>query len=152
MQKASQQLNDMVRSCTNPLGYELVGVEMMSRNKGGHLLRIYIDKEGGVTAEDCQQVSHQVSGVLDVEDPIQGEYALEVSSPGLDRPLFELKHFSQFVGEVVRVKLHAAISGRRNYKGKIVAIEGDEVQLEVDGETVVIPFASLDSARLVPVF
>lgn len=152
MQKAPQQLVDMIRDAIAPLGYELVGVELLSRNKGGHLLRLYIDKEGGVNLDDCQKASHQVSGVLDVEDPIRGEYALEVSSPGADRPLFELDHFVRFVGQMVRVKLNSAINGRRNFKGEIVAVEGEDVQLSVDGEIVVIPFASFESARLVPVF
>ena len=101
---------------------------------------------------DCEKASHQVSGVLDVEDPIKGDYALEVSSPGLDRPLFEKAHFEQFAGQVARVKLNVALEGRSNYKGTIIEVDGDDVVLQVDGESVRLPFAQLSSARLVPQF
>ena len=111
MRKAPPQLTALVQSAVDALGYELVGVEYLSRPTAGHLLRIYIDREGGIGLADCEKVSHQVSGVLDVEDPIRGGYALEVSSPGLDRPLFEKAHFERFVGEVARIKLHAAVNG-----------------------------------------
>ena len=140
----------MVRGAVEALGYELVGVEYLSRPKAGHLLRIYIDSAQGIDLDDCERVSHQVSGVLDVEDPIRGEYALEVSSPGFDRPLFELAHFERFVGEVARVKLRHALQGRSNYKGVIEAVEGDDVVMQVEGEPVRLPFAQVASARLVP--
>jgi len=143
---------DLVRGAVEALGYELVGVEYMARPAAGHLLRIYIDSAGGVGLTDCERVSHQVSGVLEVEDPIRGEYALEVSSPGLDRPLFEKAHFEQFAGHVARVKLNAALNGRSNYRGTIVEVDGDDVVLEVEGESVRLPLAQLSSARLVPQF
>jgi len=152
MNKAPQHLHDLVAGVVVPLGYELVGVELLSRDKAGHLLRIYIDAEKGVGVKDCTKVSHQMSGVLDVEDPIRGEYALEISSPGLDRPLFELQHFEQFVGNLVRVKLNTAVAGRRNYKGTIVSVDGSEIGLLIDGETVQVNFEQIDSARLVPEF
>jgi ribosome maturation factor RimP len=152
MHKAPAHLTELIRGAVEGLGYELVGVEYLPRPKAGHLLRIYIDSAQGVGLNDCEKVSHQVSGVLDVEDPIAGDYALEISSPGLDRPLFEKAHFQRFVGEVVRVKLNAAMDGRSNYKGPILAVEGDELVLEVDGETVRLPMARVASARLVPEF
>jgi ribosome maturation factor RimP len=150
MQKAPPELTAMIRSAVGALDYELLGVEFLARPKAGHLLRLYIDKEGGVGLDDCEKVSHQVSGVLDVEEPIRGEYALEVSSPGLDRPLFELAHFERFVGQMARVKLTAPMNGRSNFRGEILAVEGDDVVLEVDGEAMKLPFARLASARLVP--
>ena len=154
MHKAPAQLREMVRGAVEALGYELVGVELLSRPKGGHLLRIYIDQEQGIGLEDCERVSHQVGGVLDVEDPIKSDYALEVSSPGLDRPLFEKAHFERFNGQVARVKLNGALNGRSNYKGVIVGVEGDDVLLEVEteSESVRLPFARIASARLVPEF
>jgi len=152
MHKAPPHLTDLVRGAVEVLGYELVGIEYLSQPKAGHLLRIYIDSEDGIGLGDCEKVSHQVSGALEVEDPIRGEYALEVSSPGLDRPLFEKAHFERFVGRVARIKLIAALNGRSNYKGTIVAVDGDDVVLQVEGESVRLPLAQLSSARLVPQF
>jgi ribosome maturation factor RimP len=126
--------------------------EVLPRAKAGHLLRLYIDSGQGVGLDDCEKVSHQVSGLLDVEDPIAGEYALEVSSPGLDRPLFEKAHYERFLGHVARVKLSAPLNGRSNFKGPIIGVEGEELLLEVDGEPVRLPIAHVASARLVPEF
>jgi ribosome maturation factor RimP len=152
MHKAPPNLTELVRGAVEALGYELVGAELLSRPKAGHLLRIYIDSEGGVGLTDCEKASHQVSGVLEVEDPIKGDYALEVSSPGLDRPLFEKAHFEQFAGHVARVNLNVALEGRSNYKGTIIEVDGDDVVLQVEGEPVRLPFAQMSSARLVPQF
>ncbi|MCG6965630.1 MAG: ribosome maturation factor RimP [Chromatiaceae bacterium] len=152
MHKAPPHLTDLVRGAVEAIGYELVGVEYLSRPSAGHLLRIYIDSERGVGLGDCEKVSHQVSAVLDVEDPIPGDYSLEVSSPGLDRPLFEKAHFERFVGQMARVKLNAALNGRSNYKGTIVEVDGDDVVVLVEGESVRLPFAQISSARLVPQF
>ena len=152
MNKAPPHLQALVDRAVTALDYELVGVELLTRPKAGHLLRVYIDSPTGIGLEDCERVSHQVSGLLDVEDPIKSDYALEVSSPGLDRPLFELAHFSRFVGEEVRVKLKSAMNGRSNYKGVIRDVRGDEVVVEVDGEPVSLPFTQSASARLVPAF
>lgn len=152
MQSAPPQLSAMIRGAVEGLGYELVGVEYLPRPKAGHLLRIYIDSADGVGLDDCEKVSHQVSGVLDVEDPIASEYALEVSSPGLDRPLFEKAHFERFTGHVARVKLKVALDGRSNFKGQILGVEGEELLLELDGEPVRLPLAQIGAARLVPEF
>ena len=152
MNKAPPHLTDLVRRAAQGLGYELLGIEYLSRPQAGHLLRIYIDSPDGIGLTDCEKVSHQVSGVLEVEDPIKGEYALEVSSPGLDRPLFELAHFARFAGHTARVKLNAALNGRSNYKGTIVEIDGHDVVMQVEGELIRLPFAQFASARLVPQF
>lgn len=143
---------DLVRGVVEPMGYELVGVEHLSQGESGDLLRIYIDKDIGVGLEDCTAVSHQLSGVLDVEDPIAGEYNLEVSSPGLDRPLFELAHFQRFAGQEIKLKLSRALDGRRNFRGLLMGVEGDTVLMQVDGETYRLPYGQIDSARLVPKF
>jgi ribosome maturation factor RimP len=152
MHKAPPLLTDLVRRAVEAQGYELVGVEYLSHSRARHLLRVYIDSEQGIGLEDCEKVSHQVSGMLDVEDPIRGEYSLEVSSPGLDRPLFEKAHFERFVGQVARVKLNAALNGRSNFKGIILEVDGDDVVMQVEGEPVRLPFAQMASARLVPEF
>jgi ribosome maturation factor RimP len=152
LNKAPPHLQALVDRAVTALDYELVGVELIARPKAGHLLRVYIDGPTGIGLGDCERVSHQISGLFDVEDPIKSDYALEVSSPGLDRPLFEPAHFSRFVGEVVRVKLQTAMDGRSNYKGVIRDVVGDEVIVEVDGEPVSLPFTQIASARLVPAF
>jgi ribosome maturation factor RimP len=152
MHKAPPQLTELARGAVEALGYELVGVEYLSQPKAGHLLRVYIDSEDGIGLADCERVSHQLSGVLEVENPIRSEYSLEVSSPGLDRPLFDKAHFERFVGEVARVKLSAAVDGRSNFKGTILEVDGDDVVLQVDGDAVRLPFAQMSSARLVPQF
>jgi ribosome maturation factor RimP len=134
------------------MGYELVGVEFHA----GHahaLLRVYIDRENGVNLDDCQRVSHQVSGILDVEDPVAGRYTLEVSSPGLDRPLFEAKHFIRFAGSEARIQLRELLEGRRKLLGRLRGMDGDLVVL-VDGEGREwrVPLERIEKARLVPEF
>ena len=150
MHRASETLVNIVRRVVEPMGYELVGVEYLTGYQGGNLLRVYIDTEDGIQLEDCTAVSHQLSGVLDVEDPIPGEYNLEVSSPGMDRPLFERRHFEQFAGQVVSIKLAPGLEGRRKYKGLLKGIEGETILIEVDGELFHLAFDQVHSARLVP--
>lgn len=152
MYQAPEALIEVVRGVVEPMGYEFVGLEYISRSKSGHLLRVYIDIDRGVVLDDCEAVSRQLSAVLDVEDPIPGEYALEVSSPGLDRPLFELAHFVRFKGETARVTLARPIDGRRRFKGVIEAVVGEDIRLLVDGEVVVLPIGDIEGARLVPDF
>lgn len=134
------------------MGYELVELEARSNPKGG-LVRVYIDKPGGVGLEDCEQVSHQVSGVLDVEDPMPGQYNLEVSSPGLDRPLRKPEHFAGAVGSRVKLELNAPLAdGRWRFTGTLAAFEDGRVTLDVDGEAVVLETDALKRARIVPEF
>lgn len=152
MQRSPEKLTALVRSVVEPMGYELVGVEYLSGYQGGNLLRVYIDGEEGIQLDDCTRVSHQLSGVLDVEDPIPGEYNLEVSSPGMDRPLFTKEHFERFVGHKVNIKLSSTLPGRRKYKGVLKGIEESEVLIEVDGTLFRLPFDQIQDARLVPEF
>jgi len=102
--------------------------------------------------EDCADISRQVSAVMDVEDPIPGEYRLEVSSPGMARPLYSLDQFTRFQGHHVALKLRTAFDGRRKYQGLLVGVEGDEVLLQLDGEEYCFPIESIDSAHIVPQF
>ena len=133
------------------LGYELVELDAPGGGGPG-TLRIYIDREAGITVEDCERVSHRVSGVLDVEDPIPGHYVLEVSSPGLDRPLRTEAHYARQLGHVVKVVLAPGKPGRRRYKGRIVAAADGLIEIEVDGERVSLSLSDIESARLVPEF
>ncbi|HUQ51723.1 MAG TPA: ribosome maturation factor RimP [Gammaproteobacteria bacterium] len=130
------------------MGFELADIDAYFGRRG--LLRLYIDRAGGVTVDDCQRVSEQVGALLDVEDPLPGSYVLEVSSPGFDRRLRTLAHFERFGGEQVKVELKDAREGRRNFKGRLVGVEGSEVLLEVDGELTRLPFGDIAVARLAP--
>ena len=146
-----QQISEMISPLIEALGCELWGVEYLSQGRHS-VLRIYIEKEPKVEIEDCEKVSRQVSGLLDVEDPISGQYTLEVSSPGMDRLLFTLDHYRRFVGEQLAVKLARAFEGRKKFQGQLVGIEDDEIILHVDGEEYVLPFESIDKANIVPTF
>jgi len=152
MRSAPERLTALLRQEVELLGYELVGVELLGQGKGGALLRIYIDHAQGITLDDCAQVSHQVSGVMDVEDPIHERYRLEVSSPGLDRPLFELADFARFAGSQARIKTRAKLQERHRFKGLLKGVEEDQVLLEEDGTLYRIPIGEIDKARLVPEF
>lgn len=149
MKQASERLYQLIEPIVIGMGYEAVGIEFDQHRR---VLRIYIDKPEGITADDCSRVSHQVSGVLDVEEPITGSYSLEVSSPGLDRPLFKLEHFAQFAGQIARLHLRRALDGRRNFKGLLCGACNEQVTIEVDGESYAIPYDSIETARLVPNF
>jgi len=157
MRQLENELTGLVRSVVEPMGYELVGVERFRRSGQGVVLRVYIDhpngaRTQGITLDDCGRVSHQLSGVLDVEDPIASHYDLEVSSPGLDRPLFTAEHFERFQGQKVRIRAAVELDGRRNFEGRIAGLERALVLLRVDSEVREIPLAMIESARLVPEF
>lgn len=147
--KEPDRLARLIEPIVAQLGYELVGIEFDGRAR---VLRIYIDRAEGIVVDDCSRVSYQVSGMLDVEDPIPGHYQLEVSSPGLDRPLFKLTHFQRFIGSVASIRLRTPIDNRRRVKGRLVGVEGDDVLVEEDTGTLRLPFDAIDRARLVPEF
>jgi ribosome maturation factor RimP len=148
MAQASEKLVAIIEPAITALGFELIGVEYMPQGRHS-LLRIYIDHEDGITVDNCGDVSHQVSAVLDVEDPIRGEYTLEVSSPGLDRPLFTLAHYERYVDNMVEVRLHAPLHGRRKFKGRILGVDGDEVILDMDGEEYRLAIGNVEKAHLI---
>ncbi len=146
---SKQQLEDLLRPVVESLGCQLWGLEYLSQ--GRHTtLRLYIDSPGGIGVEHCEQVSRQVSAIMDVEDPIAGEYTLEVSSPGLDRPLYTLEQFKQYVGEKISLRLRQAFEGRRKFQGLLNGVENDEVLLVVDNEEYVLPFEWIEKARVEP--
>ena len=128
-------------------GYELLDVRLTS-DRGRTVLQVFIDHEEGVTLEDTTQVTHLIDPVLDVEDPIDTSYDLEVSSPGLDRPLRTREHFRRHAGEVVRIRTFEPIDGRRNYQGRLLGCEDDEVRVEVDGVEHRVPIAAIERANV----
>ncbi|MEI6413756.1 MAG: ribosome maturation factor RimP [Pseudomonadota bacterium] len=152
MRGVADRLVEAVLKPVAALGCELVGIEWQARPWGYSLLRVYIDKTEGVTVEDCARVSDQLSGILDVENPVPGRYRLEVSSPGLDRPLFELEQVTRFIGQQARLRLERKIDGQRNLVGILKGIEGNAVLLESDNQVHRVPWDTVSSARLVPIF
>jgi ribosome maturation factor RimP len=147
-----KQLEEILRPVVEGLGYEFWGIEFRAQ---GHqsLLRLFIDDaENGIGIEDCESVSRQASGVMDVEDPIQTEYTLEVSSPGMDRPLFRLEQYQAFVGHQLQLRLRMAFEGRRKFQGLISGVEGDDVVVLMDNHEFLLPFDSIEKANIVPVF
>ncbi len=144
------KLTELLRPAVEGLGYELVGIEHLPMGKHT-VLRIYIDSSNGITVSDCSQVSHQVSGVLEVEEPIKGQFTLEVSSPGIDRPLFNFEQFKQFVGSKVKIKLYHAIEGKRKITGLIESIEGEDINVkDADSDTVFqLHIDDIDTANII---
>jgi len=143
------ELQKLLEPTIEGLGYELTDLEVRLGSKGG-LVRLTIDKSDGIDLEDCEKVSHAVSALLDVEDPVASNYSLEVSSPGLDRKLTKVEHFQRFEGEILKVTMRLPIQGRRRFRGKLVSSDEENIVVEVDGESHSLPLAMLDTARLVP--
>ena len=150
MSKRAEQLKELLAPVVEDLGYTLWGVQYLQGR--GAVLRLFIDHDDGINVDDCALVSHEVSGVLDVEDPIPGDYNLEVSSPGLDRPLFELSHSERYQGESVQLTLLAPVAGKRKMTATLVAVDGDTLVMELDGESLRVPYSQVDRARLQPRF
>ncbi len=150
MKKIDPVLHEQLSTLISSMGYELVGYEVVPQGRQ-MIFRIYIDSPTGLTIDDCGKVSSQVSAMMDVADPIQGRYSLEVSSPGIDRPLFELGHYQRFVGSRVKIKLHVPINRRRQYKGVLKRVEGDNIYLLMDdtGEEVELPFSAIEKANVI---
>ena len=144
-----QRLNELLQPLVEDLGYEFVGLEYNSNPKHA-LLRIYIDHENGVAIEDCETVSRESAALLDVKDPIRSHYNLEVSSPGLDRPLFTPAHYRQFAGCAAQINLFAPQDGRRKFSGPILGADEDSVRMEQDGSEVALNFANIIKAKLIP--
>lgn len=144
------ELQAIVDPAVRALGFELWGLEHIAQGRHS-LLRIYIDGESGVTVDDCAEVSRQVSAVMDVEDPISGEYTLEVSSPGINRTLFQLEQYTRYIGEPVKLRLRAPFEGRRKFSGSLAGIEGDDVVVRIEDEEYLLPFGSIEKAVVEPV-
>ncbi len=148
----AQQLTQLISPIVTTLGLECLGVEY-GQHSSNSLLRIYIDvADRPVTVEDCEIVSREVSALMDVNDPISGHYTLEVSSPGLDRPLFTAAQFERFVGSVAKVSVSLPISGRKRFQGRILRVADQSIVLDQDGLEVTIGHDNVEKARLVPDF
>jgi len=156
-------LEEMIHPIVEGLGFECWGIEFVSQGKHS-VLRIYIESlagakgsdseqsESGVELKDCELVSRQISGVLDVEDPISGDYTLEVSSPGMDRPLYNLSHYERFKGSHVALKLRMPYEGQRKFAGVLNGVEGNDIVLQVEQEEYLFPVEAIEKANVVPQF
>jgi ribosome maturation factor RimP len=149
MDNTAKGLHQLLKPVVESLGYELFGIEHVP-GRHSALVRVYIDNEAGITLNDCERVSQQISGVLDIEDPIRGHYILEVSSPGLDRLLFTPAHFRRFAGNTIKMELRQAVSGRRKLTGKLIGMQTDMVIIIDNGKEYCIPFNIIGKTRLVP--
>lgn len=150
MRKIDPVLHERLVTLISSMGYELVGCELLPQGRQV-LFRIYIDSPGGVTVDDCSKVSYQVSAMMDVEDPIQGSYSLEVSSPGIDRPLFELEQYQRYIGKRVKIRLYSPVNQRRQFKGVLQSVQGEDIYLLTDEtkEAVKLPFSLIEKANLI---
>ena len=147
--KGPERLVRLIEPVVEGLGYEMVGVEFDSHLR---VLRVYIDQETGIGLDDCTAVSHQLSGLLTVEDPVPGNYHLEVSSPGMDRPLFTVEHYNRVLGSLIRLQTYRPIGLRRRFKGRLVALSEGMVVIKDDTTEIQIPFDAIEKARVIPEF
>jgi ribosome maturation factor RimP len=143
------ELTKLLQPTIEQLGYELWDLEAKLGGKGG-VVRVFIDQPGGIGLEDCEKVSLAISALLDVEDPLPGQYNLEVSSPGLDRKLSKVEHFQRFKGETLKVSMRFPIEGRKRFRGPLVSSDDENIVVEVDGDSHSLPIATIDTARIVP--
>lgn len=148
MKLDSDGLTALFAPIVEGLGFSLWGVDF--RHSQHHaLVKVYIDHEDGITVDNCSEVSHQISGILDVEDPITVAYTLEVSSPGLERPLMKQEHYLAYVGQEIKVRLSWAIQERKNYLGTLTQVSEDEITIKVDGELFELPINAVKRANLI---
>lgn len=144
-----EELAALLEPTVARMGYELADLEVRLGGKGG-FVRVFIDKPEGISLDDCEQVSRAISAILDVEDPVPGQYDLEVSSPGLDRKLTKVEHFQRFIGETLKVSMRFPVAGRRRFRGQLLSVDDENIEVEVDGQAHTLSLAAIDTARLVP--
>jgi ribosome maturation factor RimP len=150
MSHIDAELYTRLEQLITSMGYELVGCEMQPQGRR-FIFRIYIDAATGVGVDDCSKISHQVSAMLDVEDPFDSRYSLEISSPGIDRPLFKLDHYKKFIGNKIKLKLHVPIANQRNFKGVLKRVKDDNLDFIVEGsnEEITVRFDMIEKANLI---
>ena len=143
-----KDLETLLEPTITALGFELLGYECVSQ-ANSQLVKLYVDSANGVHIGDCERISRQVSAVLDVEDPFSGRYRLEVSSPGLDRPLFKLAHYQRFLGSHIKLRLRFPREGQRNFTGQLTKVENEEIFLQTEQELLSVNINDIDKARLI---
>jgi len=151
MSTLTERLCELLTPTIEGMGFMLWGIEYLPQGKHS-LLRIYIDHEDGINIDHCEAVSRQVSGILDVEDIVSGHYSLEVSSPGIDRMLFFPKQYHHYCGDNIAVRVHTPVNGQRKFKGKLLSVTEEGIELEFSGRTANIPFDNIDKANVIPNF
>lgn len=144
-----RDLTALLEPVVESLGFELVWVQRAGDGQDT-VIRVYIDAPDGIVVEDCERVSREISALMDVEDPVPGQYTLEVSSPGLDRPLVKPRHFDAVIGSDIKVRLGPHIDGRKRFRGRLDGRTGEMIDMTVDGESYQLALADIESARLVP--
>ncbi|EDP98934.1 ribosome maturation factor RimP [Shewanella benthica] len=151
MATIEKKLEEMLSSPVEALGHRLWGLEYIQAGKHS-ILRVYIDNDNGIFIEDCAETSRQISAVLDVEDPISTEFTLEVSSPGVDRPLFSAEQYGSYIDETVKIQLTMPVGGSRNLKGTVIGVEGQTLTLSVDGNELIIALDNIRRGNLIAKF
>jgi ribosome maturation factor RimP len=142
------KIEELITPIINSLGYDLVRVQIL--DEGTKTLQIMVDRldEANLTVDDCSVISKEISVIIDINDPIGENYLLEVSSPGIDRPLLRFKDFEKYAGFHARVDMSIALEGRKKFKGKLTGIEGDNIRIKVKEETYLLPFSKIEKAKL----
>ncbi len=143
-----EKLDDLLKRALEPLGYELYHWELTWQGRKRKLL-VYIDRPGGVTLDDCVRASRAIDALLDLEDPIPGPYILEVSSPGVERGLWEKRHYERALGKTIKVDLARPVAGRKRLRAVLRRVVDDEVELEVEGRLVSVPLGDIVRAHVV---
>lgn len=145
------QLTDLLRPVVESMGFVFWGLEFIAQGRQS-MLRVFIDHANGINVDDCAAVSRQLSAVLDVEDPITQEYTLEVSSPGMDRPLFSIEQYQQYANHIIELRLRMPFEGRRKFKGQLIGVEQEDIVLVVDEHEYLLPVELIEKAHVVPQF
>jgi len=144
----AKRIETMIAAPLDDMGFDIVRVRLSGSTN--RILQIMAERrdEGAMTVEDCARISRAVSAILDVEDPVPGRYTLEVSSPGVDRPLTRLRDFERFAGFEAKLETTRLVDGRRRFRGRIAGVDGDRVRIDMDGQAVQLPFTDIERAKL----
>jgi ribosome maturation factor RimP len=153
MAKITEKITDLIAPTLEDMGYELVGIEYVASGKHS-ILRVFIDTDNGIGIKDCEKASHQLSAIFDVEDPIVGQYNLEVSSPGIERPLFHISHYQQFLGNDIKLRMVRPINGQRKFKGSIGSVSelNHTIELITELSSITLDIDMIEKANLIADF